>query len=198
MTRAPTPAPRSIRSNSRARPGAVLEAGPRGSQPESRSSLGSTTGASRATDRLSKRLLLVIDEAANIAPPPDLAQIASTARGVGIQLVTVWQDFAQIQAHCGTFARTVINNHRAKVILAGVSDTPTLDYISRLIGDLQTFEESRTRNADGRESITESRRHLPLASTAALRRADTGTGVLVYGNFHPAQLKLRPWFGYRY
>ena len=150
--------------------------------------------ANRATDRLSKPLLLVIDEAANIAPLPDLAQIASTARGVGIQLVTVWQDFAQIQARYGTFAQTVINNHRAKVVLAGVSDTPTLDYISRLIGDQQTVEESRTRTADGRESTTQSTRHRPLAPAAALRQADTGTGVLVYGNFYPARLKLRPWY----
>ncbi len=148
----------------------------------------------RTTDRLTKPLLLVIDEAANIAPLPDLAQIASTARGVGIQLVTVWQDFAQIQARYGTFSQTVINNHRAKVVLAGVSDTPTLDYFSRLIGDESTVEESRSRNADGRKSVTESVRHRPLAPTAALRQAETGTGVLVYGNFHPAQLTLRPWY----
>ena len=147
--------------------------------------------ANRPTDRLKKPLLLAIDEAANIAPLPDLAQIASTARGVGIQLVTIWQDFAQIQARYGTFAQTVINNHRAKVVLAGISDTPTLDYISRLIGDEQVTEESRSRNPDGKTSITESTRHRPLAPTADLRRADTGTGVLVYGNFHPARLKLR-------
>jgi type IV secretion system protein VirD4 len=153
--------------------------------------------ANRSADRLAKPLLLVIDEAANIAPLPDLAQIASTARGVGIQLVTVWQDFAQIQARYGTFAQTVINNHRAKVVLAGVSDTPTLDYMSRLIGDEQTVEVSRTRNADGRASTTQSTRQRPLAPTAALRRAQTGTGVLVYGNFHPAQLKLRPWYRHR-
>ena len=149
--------------------------------------------ANRTDSRLTKPLLLVIDEAANIAPLPDLAQIASTARGVGIQLVTVWQDFAQIQARYGTFAQTVINNHRAKVVLAGVSDTPTLDYISRLIGDEATVEESRTRNADGRHTVTESTRHRPLAPTSALRRSDTGTGVLIYGNFHPARLKLRPF-----
>ena len=147
--------------------------------------------ANRTTDRLTKPLLLVIDEAANIAPLPDLAQIASTARGVGIQLVTVWQDFAQIQARYGTFAQTVINNHRAKVVLAGISDTPTLDYISRLIGDQAATETSRSRNPDGKTSVTESTRHRPLAPTADLRRADTGTGVLVYGNLHPAQLRLR-------
>lgn len=150
--------------------------------------------ANRSTDRIPKPLLLVIDEAANIAPLPNLAQIASTARGVGIQLVTVWQDFAQIQARYGTFAQTVINNHRAKVVLAGVSDTPTLDYISRLIGDEAATEESRSRNPDGRNTVTESIRHRPLAPTSALRRSDTGTGVLIYGNHHPAKLKLRPWY----
>ncbi|MDF1595727.1 MAG: type IV secretory system conjugative DNA transfer family protein [Acidimicrobiia bacterium] len=157
--------------------------------------------ANRTTDRLQKPLLLAIDEAANIAPLPDLAQIASTARGVGIQLVTIWQDFAQIQARYGTFAQTVINNHRAKVVLAGISDTPTLDYISRLIGDEQVTEESRSRSPDGKTSTTESTRHRPLAPTADLRRADTGTGVLVYGNLHPARIDLRvpshqrAWFG---
>ena len=154
--------------------------------------------ANRTADRLTKPLLLVIDEAANIAPLPDLAQIASTARGVSIQLVTVWQDFAQIQARYGTLAQTVINNHRAKVVLAGVSDTPTLDYISRLIGDQQTTEESHTQNADGKKSTTQSTRHRPLAPTANLRRADTGTGVLIYGNFHPAKLTLRPWYRQRH
>ena len=147
--------------------------------------------ANRTSDRLEKPLLLVIDEAANIAPLPDLAQIASTARGVSIQLVTVWQDFAQIQARYGTFAQTVINNHRAKVVLAGISDTPTLDYISRLIGDQAAIETSHSRNPDGKTSVTESTRHRPLAPTADLRRADTGTGVLVYGNCHPARLRLR-------
>ncbi|MDF1596192.1 MAG: type IV secretory system conjugative DNA transfer family protein [Acidimicrobiia bacterium] len=150
--------------------------------------------ANRPADRPTKPLLLVIDEAANIAPLPDLAQIASTARGVGIQLVTVWQDFAQIQARYGTFAQTVINNHRAKVVLAGVSDTPTLDYFSRLIGDEAAVEETRSRSPDGRESITKSVRHRPLAPASELRRADTGTGVLVYGNFHPVRVRLRPWY----
>lgn len=149
--------------------------------------------ANQTSSRLAKPLLLVIDEAANIAPLPDLAQIASTARGVGIQLVTVWQDFAQIQARYGTFAPTVINNHRAKVVLAGISDTPTLDYISRLIGDEAVTEESHSRSAGGKTSVTESTRHRPLAPTAGLRRAETGTGVLVYGNLHPARLKLRPF-----
>ena len=151
--------------------------------------------ANRPDTRLTKPLLLVIDEAANIAPLPDLAQLASTARGVGIQLVTVWQDFAQLQARYGTFAPTVINNHRAKVILSGVSDTPTLDYLSRLIGDQAVTEVSETHDKDGTvQSTTQTTRHRLLAPPNVLRQTDIGSGVLVYGNLHPAQIKLRPWY----
>ncbi len=154
--------------------------------------------ANHPDTRLVKPLLLVIDEAANIAPLPDLAQLASTARGVGIQLVTVWQDFAQIQARYGTFAQTVINNHRAKVVLSGVSDTPTLEYVSRLIGDQAAPETSHTRDHDGSvRSTTESVRHQALAPPSLLRQAETGTGVLVYGNLAPARLRLRPWYKVR-
>lgn len=154
--------------------------------------------ANQPDTRLVKPLLLVIDEAANIAPLPDLAQLASTARGVGIQLVTVWQDFAQLQARYGTFAQTVINNHRAKVVLSGVSDTPTLEYVSRLIGDQAATETSHTRDHHGSvRSTTESVRHQALAPPALLRQAETGTGVLVYGNLAPARIRLRPWYSPR-
>src|SRR5581483_8256209 len=89
-----------------------------------------------ATGRpLDPPLLLVLDEAANIAPVADLATIASTAASHGIQLVTVWQDLAQIKARYGSEATTVVNNHRAKVVLAGVGDVDTLDYVARLGGD---------------------------------------------------------------
>ncbi len=134
----------------------------------------------------------MIDEAANIAPLPNLAQLASTARGVGIQLVTAWQDFAQIQAMYTTFSATVINNHRAKVVLPGVSDPPTLDYFAKIIGEEAVAEVSETHDGSGGiRSQTKGTRRRPLASPVTLRQADTGTGFLVYGNLPPARLKLR-------
>jgi type IV secretion system protein VirD4 len=148
--------------------------------------------ANKPDTRLTKPLLLVIDEAANIAPLPNLAQLASTARGVGIQLVTAWQDFAQIQAMYTTFSATVINNHRAKVVLPGVSDPPTLDYFAKIIGEEAIREVSETHDQSGSvRSRTEASRRRPLASPVTLRQADTGTGFLVYGNLPPARLKLR-------
>jgi type IV secretion system protein VirD4 len=148
--------------------------------------------ANRPDTRLKKPLLLVIDEAANIAPLPNLAQLASTARGVGIQLVTAWQDFAQIQAMYTNFSPTVINNHRAKVVLPGVSDPPTLDYFAKIIGEEAVTDVSETSDMTGGvRSRTEASRRRLLASPVTLRQADTGTGFLVYGNLPPARLILR-------
>jgi TraM recognition site of TraD and TraG len=50
----------------------------------------------------------------------------------------VFQDMAQIYAVYGRDqAPTIVSNHRAKVILSGVSDPQTLEHISRLLGDEQ-------------------------------------------------------------
>jgi type IV secretion system protein VirD4 len=40
------------------------------------------------------RMLVLLDEAATIAPLPDLATLASTAGGEGVQLVTIYQDLS--------------------------------------------------------------------------------------------------------
>src|SRR5947207_13229021 len=81
-------------------------------------------------------LLLVLDECANIAPLRELATLASTGAGQGIQLVSVFQDIAQIHAvYGGDRAPTIVSNHRAKVILSGIADAPTLEYVGRILGE---------------------------------------------------------------
>lgn len=146
-------------------------------------------------------LLIVLDEAANIAPLRDLDTIASTAAGHGIQLVTVWQDLAQLRARYGERASTVVNNHRAKIVLSGISDPSTLEYASRLIGDGDINDQSVTIDPRGARSTTRAQRERRLAPDAALRRIRPGEGVLVYGHLPPIRLRLRPWFaglGHRY
>ena len=142
-------------------------------------------------------LLIVLDEAANIAPLPNLDQLAATVAGHGIQLVTVWQDLAQVQARYGERAPTVVNNHRAKLVLSGISDPATLEYASRLIGDGDVGDHSVTIDPRGARSTTRSRRERRLAPDAALRRIRPGEGVLVYGHLPPARIRLRPWFAER-
>ncbi len=139
-------------------------------------------------------LLVVLDEAANIAPLRNLDTLASTAAGLGVQLVTVWQDLAQIEARYGKRAPTIINNHRAKALLSGISDPGALDYVSRLSGDEEVARDSTTRDASGLRSNTESTTYRRLAPVDALRRVVPGEGVLIYGHLPPARLRLRPWY----
>lgn len=148
-----------------------------------------TNGAERQ-----EHLLLLIDEAANTAPLRRLPTIASTAAGLGVQLVTVFQDLAQVRVRYGDAADTVVSNHRAKVFLSGISCARTLDYLSRLLGEEDVPSESRTRGTDGRSTATIARRRLPLAPVEMVRGLRPLEGVLVYGHLPPVLLRLRPWF----
>lgn len=139
-------------------------------------------------------LLVVLDEAANIAPLRDLDALASTAASHGIQLVSVFQDLAQIKTRYGERGLTVVNNHRAKVVLSGISDTQTLEYASRLLGDEEVLQSSVTRGVRGDRSTTESTTMRTLAPAHVLRSIRPGEGILVYGHLPPARLSLRPWF----
>lgn len=150
--------------------------------------------STRQAAPLDPPLLVVLDEAANVAPLEELDALAATAAGHGVQLVTVWQDLAQVAARYGPRWATVVNNHRAKVILSGVSDPMTLDHVSRLVGDEEVAMSSQTTDPEGRVSATRSTSSRQLAPSDTLRRIRPGHGVLVYGHLPPARLTLRPYF----
>lgn len=138
--------------------------------------------------RLDPPLLVVLDEAANIAPVSNLDGLASTAASHGIQLVTVWQDFAQIAARYGARAATVVNNHRAKLVFPGVTDPDTLDQFSRLIGERSVETESVTTDAAGLVSATLAEDERRLASAADLRTLAAGEAILLYGRIPPIRV----------
>ena len=150
--------------------------------------------ATRSGRPLDPPLLVVLDETAHIAPLPELDGLAATCASHGIQIVTVWQDLAQVRGRYGARAPTVLNNHRAKLFLPGIADPDTLDYASRLIGDEEIAHPSVTRDHTGKRSTTSTtgpRRLLPPESLRCLAR---GRAVLVYGTLPPARLQLRPWW----
>ncbi len=153
------------------------------------------TTATRTGRRLHPPLLVVLDEAAHIAPLPELDGLAATCASHGIQIVTVWQDLAQVRGRYGARAPTVLNNHRAKLFLPGIADPDTLDYASRLVGDEEVVHPSVTRDPSGRRSTTATpgpRRLLPPEDLRCLPR---GRAVLVYGSLPPAHITLRPGWG---
>ena len=81
-------------------------------------------------------LLLALDEAANIAPLPNLDEIASTGPGQGVQLLTILQNISQASDRWGKDrAETIIANHRARLFCSGIGDRATLDYLSHTLGE---------------------------------------------------------------
>jgi type IV secretory pathway TraG/TraD family ATPase VirD4 len=132
-------------------------------------------------------LLVVLDELCNIAPIEDLPQVASTCAGVGVQLVSVVQDLAQLEHRYGPArSRTIVSNHACVVALAGCKDLGTLRLLSDLVGDHEV--ERVTRHHDGKRSTAPERRR--LAPVEQLRLLPRGSALLLAGSDRPVRLKL--------
>jgi type IV secretion system protein VirD4 len=143
---------------------------------------------------INPRLLLLLDECANVAPLPGLDGIASTAAGKGVQLLTVFQDLAQVQAQFGTRAPTIVNNHPVKLIGTGVSDRETLSYLDSLIGAGEFEQRSVQSGERGRRSETEGDTYQQLAPGHFVRQRPPGTAIAVASHLLPALIDLRPWY----
>src|SRR6266704_3183967 len=130
---------------------------------------------------LSPRLFVCLDEAGNCAAIRKLPQLATTGRGQGIQLLTIWHDEAQLADSYGRRAATVLNGHRAKLFLSGQADPASLELASKLIGEEAIAQTSQT-TGDGRNSRTESVAWRRLVPVEALRQLKPRRAVLVYGH----------------
>jgi type IV secretion system protein VirD4 len=152
--------------------------------------------ATLAGGRLELPLLLCLDEAGNVAPLPNLAEVASTAPSHNIQLVSIFHDLAQARSRYGKQAETVVNSHRARMLLPGVADLDTLRYFSGLAGEEEVRDTTRTTGAGGGSRTTGVKRR-PLVAPEALRQLPAGHALLLYGRIAPAQVRLRMWFSDR-
>lgn len=149
--------------------------------------------ATLAGGRLERPLLLCLDEAGNVAPLPNLAEIASTAPSHNIQLVTIFHDLAQARSRYGQQAETVVNSHRARMLLPGVADLESLRYFASLVGEEEARDRTHTTGAGGTTRST-ARRRRPLVAPEALRQLPEHHALLLYGRLAPTRLRLRLWF----
>lgn len=143
---------------------------------------------------LSPSLLVLLDEAANIAPLSNLDAIASTGAGQGVQLLTIFQDMAQVETVYGRRAATAVNNHHAKLLGIGISDTKTLSWVSGVTGATEVEQRSRSSGEHGRHSVTEGETYRDLTPANVVRERDPGSALLIYHNLPPAKIDLRLWF----
>jgi type IV secretion system protein VirD4 len=139
-------------------------------------------------------LLLALDEVCNIAPLPNLDEIASTGPGQGVHLLCVLQNISQGYDRWGRDrAETIIANHRARLFCSGIGDRATLDYLRGTLGEEEIARIStQQRSIATPGSKTRSTEHRPLAAPHRIRQADRSSSLLVYGRLAPAWITLRP------
>jgi type IV secretion system protein VirD4 len=144
-------------------------------------------------------LLLCLDEVANIAPLPNLDEIASTGPGQGVQLLTVLQNASQASDRWGSDrGQTIIANHRARLFCSGIGDQATLEHLRSTLGEQEVARVSRHRSgALQMGSKTTASEVRPLAPAHRVRQSRAEGALLVYGRLPPAWLLLRPWYASR-
>ncbi len=119
------------------------------------------------------RVLFLLDELANIAPISDLDKIASTCGGYGIVLISIFQDLTQLGGIYGSHGGTVVNNHRSKLCMSGITDHTTLDYVEKVVAH---------------ENVNAGQHY-----ANPLLRLARGHGLLIQANLRPQRLRLRPF-----
>jgi type IV secretory pathway TraG/TraD family ATPase VirD4 len=117
-----------------------------------------------------RRLLLVLDEAATVAPLDELDQLAATVSGLDVTLVTVVQDFAQLVARWGARAPTIVNNHTTRLVMGGLTDPTVGKYLPELV---VAKEDNRT---------------------SPLRQRPAGIALVVSGRRPVFVVRVRPWW----
>ena len=141
---------------------------------------------------------LLLDEASNTAPLPDLPSIVSEGGSQGLVTMACFQDLSQARGRWGPAADGFPTLFGANVVLGGIKDLRTLDLISRVAGEGEFPHNSVTRRPlpIGRRhpSVTYSTRRQPLLPVNEIEQLPRGRAILLNGAQPPTVLALTPWF----
>ena len=99
------------------------------------------------------RLLLALDELANVAPLPRLASIVSEGGGQGVVTLACLQDLSQARSRWGGQADGFLSLFPTTVVLPGIADRVTLEMLQHLAGrslvESHHVQHSRRGRAEG-------------------------------------------------
>ena len=137
-----------------------------------------------------KPLLIVIDEASKI-PMERLPEYASTVAGLGIQLVTVWQNRFQIHSvYHDTKADELLSSHITKIIFPGL-EGGDVEWVSKFLGE--RFDMSRRETEDlihsRKGSVQTDEQVRALAPVHAIRQMSKKSILLFHGALKPGVLR---------
>ena len=144
--------------------------------------------------RLDPPLVLLLDEAANIAPIPSLPSLLADGGGSGITTVAVLQSLAQARGRWGeSNAEAMWDAATIKVVLGGLAHAEDLQRISRLAGDVDELTETRTRGPGG-TSVSTSVRRLPALPIEKIRGLPVGRAIVLARRARPVEARLEPYW----
>lgn len=149
------------------------------------------------TGRIDPPLRIVADEVANVAPMPKLPDLASDARGHGLQLLMGLQSLTQAVTRWGDEpARTLLTNTAAEIVMGGLGDTATLDRYAELVGQVEVEEVqlSFTTDAGSLTSSSLQRHERPAIRAAEIRQIPRHQALLVYRSMPAVMIRTTPWW----
>lgn len=171
-------------------------------------------GGGRTAD--APAVVFALDEAANIAPLPDLPAMVSEGGSQGAVSLVCLQDLSQARARWGAAAEGFLSLFGATVVLPGIGDVRTLEALSSLAGEEEVVTRSisapaprpgglgaafarlalgtAARHVDPGPTMTASvvlRRRLPVDVIA---RGHPGTALVVDERNRMGWIRLTPWF----
>lgn len=146
----------------------------------------------RARERgaLEPSLLMLMDEAANIAPVRNLASWLSQCGDHGILIATIWQSIAQIDQRYGRAARDAIcAAATAQIFIPPLAEPTSSGYLSDLLGE-EPVANASSAGPGGSLSVA----HAKTAQAPWLREVPRGRAILVYRDLPPAIVHAPGWF----
>jgi type IV secretory pathway TraG/TraD family ATPase VirD4 len=161
-------------------------------------------------------VVLALDEAANIAPVPDLPAMVSEGGSQGVVSLVCLQDLSQARGRWGTAAEGFLSLFGTTVVLPGIGDVRTLDALSSLAGEEEVITRAvsapasapaglgavvarlalgrRGRGVDAPTTVSASAVLRPRLPVDVIGRGHPGMALVVDERNRMGWIRLTPWF----
>lgn len=144
--------------------------------------------------RLWPPLRAMLEEAANVAPLPDLPSLMSDSGGRGISVHVVVQSHAQMDARWGSDGADAIRAAATvHLYLPGIKEDDVLKELSERTGRYRAGRVSYSSGHTG-GSVSTSSEWENVMTPEDIRTMPVGTGLLAYRNLKLAHVDLTPWW----
>lgn len=141
------------------------------------------------------RVLLALDELANVAPLPQLPSIVSEGGGQGVTTLAALQDLSQARRRWGVSGDSFLSLFPTALVFPGIADRPTLELLAGLGGRLSTPTPGHTLSHRGKlQSITWSHPDLPRASLSDIARGRPGMALGLTPDKQMQWIGLTPYY----